>query len=326
MTNIQEKILSVMRERDYLAKMVCLLLAVILWAFIVTGKTEKLRYKVPIMVKNLPSTLAVSGMSDKYATVVLEGRKDDLKNVNIKVIRAAVNLEDAVAGETKVYQMQVEKQQVPEDVSVSLSNGEVSVTIEKKEEKWIRVVPVITGSVPAGKIVIDRIVIPERVKISGPKSVISDIESVDTEDVTIDNETGDIHRQVGLRKEKYNDVAFSEKIFTVKVAITEMKDLAVVIAPVGVRNGAAGYEYELRDRDVEVYIRLKNNRKVSSDDVEAFVDAGRLNMNGLFGNDDRQSVVRELPVVVRGRNVNAADIVSVLPKKALVKIAKKQNT
>ncbi|MBN2159663.1 MAG: hypothetical protein JW807_09725 [Spirochaetes bacterium] len=325
MINIKEKLVAAVREKDFLAKGVCLLLAVILWAFIITGKTEKLRYKVPVILKNLPSTLAVSSMSDRFATVVVEGGKESLKSINVKGIRAIVDLEDAVAGETGVYRVQVEKQQVPEDVSISLVNSEVSVTVEKKEYKWIRVVPVITGAVPVGKIIIDRVVIPERVMVSGPKSAINDIETVETDDVSVDNETGDIHRQVGIRKDKYGDVVFSEKTFTVKVVIMDMRELAVVNTQVGVRNGVGGYGYEVRDGEVEVFIRLKNNSAINEADVEAFVDAGRLNPAVLFGDDERQFVVREFTVIVRGKDVNPADIISVQPKKVMVKITKKQN-
>ncbi len=322
---IKDRIMYVVRERDFLAKGVCLLLAVILWAFIISGKTEKLRYKVPLTIKNLPANMAVSGLSGRTAVIILEGKKEELKNVNIKNIRITIDLENASLGGPRDYPVQVEKQEVPEDISISLVDREVTLTIEKKEFKWVRVVPVITGEVGKGKIIIDKQVVPEQVMISGPRSVINDIDTIDTEEVSVENETGEIKRQVGLNAEKYKDVSFSEKNFTVRVLVTDLKDLEVITVPVGVKNAPREYEYEVKDREVEVYIRLAEKQSVAPGDVEAFIDAGKVNARLLLAKEQKDTVVKDLPVVVAGRNINTTDIISVMPKKVLVKITHKQN-
>jgi len=221
--------------------------------------------------------------------------------------------------------VQVEKQEVPEDISISLVDREVTLTIEKKEFKWVRVVPVITGEVGKGKIIIDKQVVPEQVMISGPRSVINDIDTIDTEEVSVENETGEIKRQVGLNAEKYKDVSFSEKNFTVRVLVTDLKDLEVITVPVGVKNAPREYEYEVKDREVEVYIRLAEKQSVAPGDVEAFIDAGKVNARLLLAKEQKDTVVKDLPVVVAGRNINTTDIISVMPKKVLVKITHKQN-
>ena len=220
--------------------------------------------------------------------------------------------------------MKLEKQQMPEEVTLSLANDSVAVTVEKKEERTVRVVPVIEGTVRKGKIIIDRMVIPERVRITGPKSVVDSIDTLETEEVSVENEASDLQRQVGLRTESSPDITLSEKVFTVKVTITDLKDLAMVTVPVAVMNGSRDFEYELRDRDVEVYIRSKNNRMVAADDVEVFVDAARVNYSALFANDAAATASADLPVVVVGRKVAAADIVSIIPKKVLVKVTRKK--
>ncbi len=315
----------VVRERDFLAKGVCLLLAVILWAFIISGKTEKLRYKVPLAIKNLPANMAVSGLSGRSAVVILEGKKEELKSVNIKNIRATVDLEKASLGGPRDYPVQVEKQEVPEDISISLVDREVTLTVEKKEYRWVRVVPLITGEVGKGKIIIDKQVVPEQVMISGPRSVINDIDSIETEEVSVENETGEMKRQVGLDAEKYKDISFSEKNFTVRVLVTDLKDLEVITVPVVVKNVPREYDYEVKDREVEVYIRLAEKQPVAPGDIEAFVDAGKVNARFLLAKERKDTVVKELPVAVAGKNMNATDIISVMPKKVMVKITHKQN-
>jgi hypothetical protein len=322
MNDWKGKIASAIRDKDFLAKGVCLLLAVILWAFIVQAKTETQRFKIPIAVKNLPSDLAVAGMSERFVTIVVEGPRDEIKNVNIKSIKAMIDLEDAKVGDPQTYKLQIEKQ-IPEDISISPLNGEVAVTVEKKEEKWITVVPAIVGTVQKGKIIIDKTVVPERVMISGPKSIVADVESIETEDVSVDNESSEVQRKTGLKTEKYKDITFSENTFTVRVTITDLKDLAVVNAPIRVKNGNKDYDYETRDHYVAVYVRLRNNLAVATDDVEAYIDAGRLNVKKLFGNDERIPPAQEIPIAVRGIKITMADIISIMPKKTQVKISKK---
>lgn len=325
MNVLGEKIKSIVRERDFFAKGVCLLLAVILWAFIVSGKTEKLRYKVPIAAKNLPANLAVTDLSGKYAVIQLEGRKDELKSVNVKNIKVTVNMEKALVGEEKAYPVQVEKLQVPEDVAISLVDRDVNLNVEKKEEKWIKVLPNIVGSVPKGKIVIDKVVVPDHVRISGPKSAVNDIDDIETEEVSIENEARDFQRQVGLKNDRHKDITFGEKAFLVKVLITDVKDLVMVTVTAVVRNGMKDYDYELKERDIEVYVRANNNRPVAPGDFEAFVDASKVNAKALFDDEGKESVTKELPVVIVGKKINMADIISIMPKKVTVKIIRRQN-
>ncbi len=320
---VLDKIVAGARKRDYLAKTVCLLLAVILWAYIAAGRTDTLRFRMPIVPRSVPSHLAISEMSERYAVLVVEGRKEHLKSINIKNVRAYVNLDNAVVG-SKEYPIRLDKQQVPEEVTLSLASGEVTVTIEKKSERWVRVVPVIEGTVRKGKVMIDRMVFPERVRITGPKSIIDSIDSLDTEEVSVENETADLNRQVGLRHERLADISLSEKLFTVKVAITDLKDLVMVTVPVTVLNGSNDFDYELRDREAEVYVRAKNDLGVAADQVEASVDAARLNYLALFGNEAAGSASADLPVTVIVRTAAAADIVSIIPRKALVRITRRK--
>ena len=326
MKNIKAKILSLVRDGDVLAKAICLLLAVILWVLVASSKTETVKYRIPITPVNLSPQLSVSGMSEKFATVLLEGKGDELRSISPKSIKVTVNLENVVIGEAKSYPVVMEKQQIPDEISVSLGTREIMLTVERKEEKWVKVIPVLTGRVQHGKMVVDKMAIPDRVKISGLRSLINDIETVETDDVSVENESGDIQRQVGLRRDdKLRDVTFFEKFVTVKVFIADMKDFTVLTAPLGIRYGARDFDYEIKDTEVEVYVRQKNYPALNVDDLDVFVDVGKVNLKKIFEDNGMHLVYRELPVTVIGKNINAADIISFMPRKVLVKIARKQN-
>ncbi len=313
-------------RRNFFAKTICLALAVVLWALVSSSKIETLKFKIPIIYKNLPQDLMVSNTSDKFATLIFEGKSDDLKNPLLKNVKAVVNLENAVAGEVGTFPIEIEKQDIPDDILVSSVQNEVMVTVDTKEEKWVEVIPSLSGSAPQGKVIIDRSVSPDRVKISGPSSQVDEIQSVETQDVPVTEGAPDFERRVGLKKDdKFKYIAFGERNFTVKVTMADLKDISAVSAPVKMRGAVRGYGYEMKSTTVEVYVRLRENRSLTPDDIDAFVDASELNLIKIFENEKRTAAWRELPIVVVGRDSITADIVSYLPKRAWVKISKKRN-
>lgn len=324
METLKVKIYSAMREKDFIAKGACLLLAVILWAFIVNSKTEIARYKVPVAVKNLPSHLAVLNMSEKFAPIEIEGTKDELKSVNVKNIRAVVNLEKAVIGGPNRYEVAVESVQVPENVTISLVNPDIEIIIEKRDDRWIQVRPSITGTVRRGKVILDKQVIPDRVRISGPRSVVAAVESIDTEDVSVENASGEVQRQVGLKTGEYGDIDIGEKAVTVKVMVADIKDIIAVTVPVAVINGDKDYQYEARDQEVEVLVRTRNAAAVTPEEIDAYVDAAKLNLKNLPEEERDGPLYRDLPVTVSAQELGHAEIVSIMPKRALLRITRKK--
>jgi hypothetical protein len=327
MKGIAEKIIEISRGRHNIAKMICLVLAVILWVLVSSSKIETLKFKIPIVLKNLPPEVIVSNISEKFATVVFEGRNDDLKSPTLRTVKAVVNLENAIVGESASYPVMIEKQEIPDDIVVQPVTREITITVERIDEKWVEVIPSIVGSVRQGKMIIDKTIIPERVKISGPRSVINNIQFVETEEVTVDNEAEDFDRQVGLKKDgqTFKDIVFGEKIFTIKVTVSDIKDFIVLSVPVKIRNSGKEYLYEMKDPDVVVYVRSKNYKSLTSTDIDAFVDASKLNIRKTFEEGKILSLTRSMPVAAVGININTADIVSIKPKKVLIKIMRKQN-
>ncbi|OHD68715.1 MAG: hypothetical protein A2W19_12955 [Spirochaetes bacterium RBG_16_49_21] len=324
MKGFADKVKKLTAGRDFLAKLICLALAGAMWALVSSSKVETLKFKIPIMLKNLPPNLTVSNMSERFATVIFEGRNDDLKSPMLKSVKAVVNLENVYPGKPRYYPVEIEKQEIPEEIVVSTLTREVLLTVERKEDKWIEVIPSVTGRVPAGAIIIDKIVVPERVKVSGPRSVINEIQSVETEDVPVDNEIVEFERQVGIRKDdRLKDLTFGDTVFTVKVVIVDAKDIIALSCPLRIRGAVKEYGYEMKGSPVEVYVRSKANRAVTAADLDAFIDVGDMNVKKLFENEKVPAVWRELPIIVAGKNAVIADIVSYLPKKVWIKISRK---
>jgi hypothetical protein len=323
MKGLAEKIIKFATGKDLLAKLICLALAVILWTLVTSSKVETLKFKIPITLKNLAPNLIVSNTSNRFATVQFEGRNDDLKNPMLKTVKAFVNLENASAGQPKYYPVEIEKQEIPEEITVSALTKEILVTVDLRENKWVEVVPAVTGRVPESKIIIDKTVTPDRVKVNGPRSELDTIQSVETDDVSVDNETSEFERQVGLKKDdRFKNVTFGTTLFTVRVVIVDAKNISALGCQLRIRNASKDYTYEMKSTQVVVYVRTKDNRAVTPADVEVFIDAGELDLGTTFEDEKVSSVWRELPIIVIGKIGAAADIISYMPKKVWIKISR----
>ena len=71
--------------------------------------------------------------------------------------------------------------------------------------------PALEGTVRRGKIMIDRMVFPERVRISGPRTLVDSIDSLETEVVSVDNEAAELHRRVAQERAARRHIAAARR-------------------------------------------------------------------------------------------------------------------
>ena len=300
-------------DGDSLAKIISLLLAVALWGFISVSKSGELKFRLSIEERNLPANTAVSYKSQKSVIAVVQGRKDNLKNVNIKNLKAYVDLKNPRLGKKKEYPVKLEKKELPEGISISLEKSRISVLIEKIIEKKFRIIPQITGNPAGGMLAGKPGVIPETVIIRGPSSNVSKIDEVLTEPVSIDNAKNDIVSEVPISLEELNGVELSETNIKVSVQIFNEDELNIVTVPVIVRNPGKGYRFELSVREVKIYLPAGDDIKVKDTDFEAYVDAGSKIAQRIKKKKFERKKI-SLPVRIVVRNRTAGNIISVKPQ------------
>ena len=93
-------------KRDFLAKIGSLVLSVILWALISSNMMDKIKFQVPIEIKNPYENLTVSKMSSRNVHVIFEGKKELTKNITVKSVRAYIDIKNPEIGKPKKYPIQ----------------------------------------------------------------------------------------------------------------------------------------------------------------------------------------------------------------------------
>ncbi len=321
--SIEDKIRKIPVKKETAAKVISLLLSVALWAYISSTRMSEIKFKLPVETRNLPASMTVSDMPDRNLIVVLEGKKEFMKNVSSKNIKLFVNLENSVPGEAKEYPVQFMKYELPEGVSVSLPKSEIKITSEKIIEKRVRVIPKISGSLKSGNIIGKITVTPEFVLVRGAKSSVKDINYIYTEDISIEDETGEIVKEVELARENLKELSVNETTIHVVIPIINYGDLYSLDVPIIIKNMDKNYKYMLENPTIKVYMKSSDKKGILPGDIEASVDAGLMQLKSTAGTD-RMKVSQDLAASVKIKKYgDSIQVVSVTPEKINLKAEKK---
>jgi len=271
-------------DKNLVPKLGSILLAVILWAYISTGKSGDVRFKLPLTYAGLEENYVVSKASHKFVVVEVQGNKDDLKNISSKNIKLVVDLSTAEKDEYKPYKIQYQKIDFTDDFKIELYPEDVKILIEKKIERNVRIVPRYSGSAEkgfkAGRIRLN----PEYVKISGPASVVNSIGVVYTEEIPVDDKNSAFRQDIRIEKVNEDSVEYSLSKVNAIVPILNFSmfnsvETASVEIPVTLRNKKKGYKYSLTTDKVKVNVILPENKSSSERFFSAYVDADEIEID-----------------------------------------------
>jgi YbbR domain-containing protein len=165
-------------------KLASLVLAFILWFFVVMSVHTDIIIDVPVKFINRPPDM---DMMDGGRTVRLgiEGQERLLTTLSQNDIAVVIDLGEAKAGKN-FYSLSREDISMPGMLKVtSISPQTLSLVLEKRMKKAVSVKSVITGLPGEGFSVDDIKVKPERVLIEGPESLIKRIKAVKTEPIDV---------------------------------------------------------------------------------------------------------------------------------------------
>jgi hypothetical protein len=220
----------------------------------------------------------------------------------------------------------VTRQQIPDNIDVSLSLSRVSISVEKKAYRHVRVIPRLAGNPRRGYFTGNPKILPEFVTVSGPESFVQAIDSVQTKTISIENESIKVAREVALEKPPGLNVAVEPGEVNVYVPVYEIENLQEHEVKIEARGGRGDFEYALGGREARVYIRsLKDDLHSADGDLEVYVDLATLNLDQLLRIGREDAVERELPVIVLIKNNrDAFKAVHVIPDRIQVRVTRKK--
>ncbi len=317
------EIRKILSTGDIVAKVICVVLSVILWAYISNTNIGEIKFKIPIIFTNLPDTLVKTKMSSRYVTITLTGRKDTLKNVNVKSIKALVNLEQPEINVSKNYPIEVIRDEIPDNIELKLSNREVALFIERKISKKVSVKINIIDKVPEGYVLGKIRVIPDSVTLSGPESLLRDIDHVQTKAVSIANNTGRINREVFIDNSNLEGVNLDISRVRVIIPVIESANLFKFTKSIVIKNKNDRFNYILSQEEATVYLQASGSDIIpTEDDFELFIDIASSGNENLFTEENQDFIEKNFTIEVEIKK-EGVKLISIFPDVVSVKILKK---
>ncbi len=170
-------------------KLTSLVLASMLWFFVVSKGRSVIVVDTAIEFKNIPEKLKVINNRQR-AAVSIEGYERLLQKLRQEDINVVIDLAEVKEGDV-VLPLSSDNVTLPKALTVNdISPQTIKLKIEAKEKKTVPVRTVIVGS-PASGFRVEKIeAVPDSIQIEGPRSVIEKIYSIKTEPVDITGVTG----------------------------------------------------------------------------------------------------------------------------------------
>ncbi len=323
MSRIVDFFKQVISKRALIPKVFSLLLAVALWAYIGSTKMGNFTFKVQVEFKRLPSSLVISKVNLTYITIELKGRKEELKNLTFKNVKAFINLENARVGDNQKYPIELTKNEIPDNISVGLSSRNIVVNIERKISKRIKVVPRIAGSLKKGFIAGNIKVTPEYVVATGAESVIKDISEIFTNEISVEKESARVVRDISLDKTSLRNISLNAETVNILIPVIEVANLTETECRVEIRNAREGFKYSVKNDKIRVYLKSRSAADMDKDyELECFLDVAGINPEKLL-KDIKTPFLKDMRVSVavkKGKEYYA--LFMVVPDRVILKVEK----
>ncbi len=193
-------------SNNWLAKIFCLVLAILLyWTY--QGSVSQTRYfSVPLTVVSEHGLLPASAI-EKYIRIAVKASPDVIDTLNQSDFRAYLDL--GLYNEPGVYNMQVrvelsQRAQTIEPLQVDIKPAEINVSLEEKRRRSIQVVPLFTGEPSEGYEVVGCSMQPQEIVISGPSGVVDGFADHLTFPIGLTDRTESFN-QVDMIRQKINN-------------------------------------------------------------------------------------------------------------------------
>jgi YbbR domain-containing protein len=167
-------------------KLVSLGLSLTLWVYVTSkGKTE-MTLTVPLELRNIPQNMAVVGNVAGSLEVRIQGQERVLRDIkDMDKMVGIIDLSMTRVGENTVH-LSPDDIKRPAEVTVThMSLSEITVKLEPLVQKAFRLLPVLHGDPAAGYRLAKITVLPPRITVEGPESLMTALKRLQTMPIDI---------------------------------------------------------------------------------------------------------------------------------------------
>ena len=243
--------------RRYKARLNLLLLAILLWLFVKTGREFEALVEVPIEVVNIvPGKLLVSEIPP-YALVRFQGPGRSLFALKTYE-KAAVELDLSSINYFYDYPLRTSNVKASPNLKVEaleiLYPDTVKIVLEKLSEGRLEVVPRVELRLEAGFVQVGEIEVnPPKVMVSAPASIIQELEKIYTVPVVREGLKQNFQERIALETPN-PQVKLQVREVSVEAHIERLTEMRFRALPIRVENPPAGYRVNLEPETISIMV------------------------------------------------------------------------
>jgi YbbR domain-containing protein len=262
---------------NLLQKLLAISFAFIIWFFAPTMDRQSLteiQFFVPVTYINLPKNLEIVSRPLQSISISIEIAKSELQIVHPSLFQAVIDLEKAMPG-TMEFSITNRSLKIPDHARIiQISPDSLELTFEEIIEKRLPIKPVFIGELATGFVLEKVMMIPEKVTVKGPISILTSIEQLETKAISIDNVDNDIDLLVQIAfPDRISAVEPKPPYYAAKLQVgSEPIERRYLNVPIGIVNQT--YVTRINPRQFNVVLRGPRSilQNFERQDIQAFID------------------------------------------------------
>jgi YbbR domain-containing protein len=198
-------------------KLLAVLLAVIMWYFVVGEERAEVGLTAPLILINMPRDLIVVNNVPHGIEIRVNGPSSLVRSLSAENLSKSLDLSNAREG-TVSFSISAEGIPLPRGVKITQINPtQVTVVLQKLLTKTIVIHPRVTGRPASGFELVSVKINPEQVDIAGPDEVVKKIEGLYTKPIDIQGLKSDLKQRTFLDFRNYQIYLVKEVPLEVEV-------------------------------------------------------------------------------------------------------------
>jgi YbbR domain-containing protein len=255
MRKFKFKNLQKLWSKEWLLRFISLCLAISLWYFVGGKDAVDTTVKVPIEIINMPKNLIISNKFKKEIDVTVRGPRSLIVDMGKREIARQVDLSDATPG-TRVIAISNKSIPVSRGIQVlRVQPSSLILSLDKLIQKKFSITPITTGKVANGYVLKDLRINPDMITITGPQTVLSQVESLKTTPINISGLTTSIQQQIPLDLEPAIVDLIGETSITADIVIA-MDTVEKTIRHVPIKVVLDGYLQKVEPDEADVTLKI----------------------------------------------------------------------
>lgn len=184
--------------RNWIVKLVSLVVALLLWLYLNYEQLPEKYFSVPLEIRNIPKALSIAESYQNTVSIRVKGIENVLQRITPKDFTAGIDLRNGVVGKNKFPVEAKFIKDIKNSRIVTIDPKEIILKMDKHFLKRVPVSITVINSPVEGYIKTGESFAPKTVIVSGPYSIVNEIEVARTKPVDIGGVTGSIYKEVEL--------------------------------------------------------------------------------------------------------------------------------